>query len=137
MFLRDMQCAHCGTVRIDMMLDGSETMIVEYCNACACTQRFVAICNGGSKTRVRIFDWPDDPEFYRGQYQAQSLTCKDSEGVDVKRFHSDTGTIGAAMHDKPRYHNGTDEREERREVKKYATRRTRGRLPLTFDQRST
>jgi len=128
-----MYCTECGYVSRDVYTDGLQRTM--YCTECNANTMYSALCNGGIKTRVRINDWPLDPEFYRGQYQAESLTCKDSDGADVKRYHSETGKSGLAMHSKPRYHNGTDEREERREVKKYATRRKRGRLPLTFDQK--
>jgi hypothetical protein len=139
MFLRDLYCTECETVVIDVLMDDkNHTEMDMHCPDCGKQSHFATVCNGSSNYRVRFNDWPDwnaDPSFYRGQYKAGSLTCKDSKDKTVRRWCSETKTVGDPMDIKPRYKNGTDEREGRRDVKVYATNRKLGKTPLVFDQK--
>lgn len=136
MILRDMYCPKCGATQEDIALSSIETkQYVTNCKECTFFGGFEIVVNGGMKSRFRFMDWPEDPEFYRGQVKALDVTAKDSKGEDVRRYHSGSRTIGDKMHDNPKYHNGTEERETRRDKLKHKTRRERGTLPLLFDQK--
>lgn len=136
MILRDLYCLVCGTVLPDEALPTLHDMPhLRHCPQCNVQRRVGIVCNGGMKTRYRVNDWPDDPEFYRGQIKATTVTAKDSDGEDIRRYYSGSRTIGDPMHDNPKYHNGTEERETKRDKAKHSTRRKRGTLPMIFDQK--
>lgn len=128
--LRDMECLGCGGVLVDVWADCAEAW---HCSRCDDIADFRTIVNGGLKTRYRLNDWPTDPEFYRGQVKALDVTAKNSAGEDVRKYTSGTREIGAPMHDNPKYHNGSEPRETRRDQLKHATRRKRGTLPIVCD----
>jgi hypothetical protein len=128
---RDMYCSACGRVTADV--DCSDVRGDIRCAQCQTVTVHRAACNGGMKTRYRVNDWPTDPEFYRGQVKVIGAEATDSEGEPVRRYDSATKTRGAPMTDAPQYHNGTTERETRRDMIKHATRRQRGRSPIVID----
>ena len=131
MILRDMYCERCGRVEADV--DCSDTTAELQCVLCRTTTVHRAVCNGGLRSRYRFADWPSDPEYWRGQSKVVGAEAVTSEGETIRRYTSGTREIGAPMTDDPRYHNGTDERETRRDIIKHATRRTRGTNPVVLD----
>ena len=131
--LRDFYCTACDFRHVDREVDRGVVAFRERCPSCGTVRRFEAVCNGGVGRRYRLNDWPDDPEFYRGQVQVIGADARDSDGEPVREYTSGTREHGAPMHDRPQYHNGTDERETRRDMIKHATRRKRGKLPLVLD----
>jgi len=131
MILRDFQCPSCKAILCDRFSD--DTRMLDMCPRCDEIVMFEALCNGGLRSRYRFADWPSDPEFYRGQVSVVGAEATDSEGNQVRRYNSETKEAGAPMTDAPQYHNGTDERETRRDMIKHATRRTRGTLPIVSD----
>lgn len=131
--LRDMVCTCCGDVVEDVFADAAEQW------PCACSSgpvEFVDRCNGGLKARYRMNDWPSDPEFWRGQSRVLGAEAVDSDGNPVRKYDSATKSIGDPMGDNPKYKNGSDQRETRRDMIKHATRRKRGTLPLVLDMGS-
>jgi hypothetical protein len=122
MRLKDFYCPICGSIQKDIFIKSLEIVKTSlYCNKCKSNVRFEAVCNGGIKKRYRVNDWPSDPEFYRGQVKMLGVGAGES--------------LDDSLDDSPKYVNGTDEREQRREVLKYATRRKRGKLPIVCDQK--
>jgi len=131
--LRDFDCPACDFRMFDVDVDSGTLEMRALCPVCDRRKVFRAACNGGMKTRYRVNDWPTDPEFYRGQVKVLGAEATDSEGEPVRRYDSATKTRGAPMTDAPQYHNGTTERETRRDMIKHATRRQRGRSPIVID----
>lgn len=143
MVIRDFHCERCTATITDVLVDSLQIVSLDlYCSACGDMRTHNATCNGGTKTRYRLNDWPTDPEFYRGQIKAGkpevvSVDSETGEEKPVHRYNSETKTSGPLMHSSPRYIDGTDTREIRREKKVYKSRRKRGTIPLTFDQKGS
>ena len=132
--LRDFYCTNCGHVVEDYYTESLlERSVSLVCDDCGQEALHEPLCNGGLKSRWRFADWPTDPEFYRGQVKAGDVTATNSKGEPIKEYTSGSRKIGKPIHDKPRYHNGSDERETRRDQLKHDTRRKRGTLPITCD----
>jgi hypothetical protein len=130
--LRDYFCKGCGVVVEDVMIDGTT-----YTASCACgySGEFGTVVNGGIRSRYRCMDWPDDPEFYRGQIKAGGVTARDTNGEDVKKYHSGSRKVGDVVHTDSRYDPAGDRRAERRDRIRHKTRRKRGTLPVVIDQK--
>lgn len=107
-----------------------------FCPECKTMQIFHSRCNGGLKKRFRCNDFPEDPEFYRGQVRAvkpEAVYVDEKGETPIRRFNSEDKELHDLIHDKPKFKEGNDVREERREVLKHKTRRTRGTLPIVHD----
>jgi hypothetical protein len=128
-----MYCDKCGNLAEDIMLDSLEVLMAElYCTSCVQQTVHNARCDGGSNFRFRANDWPEyhtDPGWYRKQIKAGRVTATEDD-KPVRRFRSNE-----ILHDKPKYINGTDEREQRREVKQYGTNRKYGKTPIFVDMK--
>jgi hypothetical protein len=78
MRLNDYYCASCGRTLYDVY-DDDETNVI-----CECGSSDVKkICNGGTKSRVHINDWPSDPDFYKGQIKYMGGTAE-ADNKDVR-----------------------------------------------------
>lgn len=128
--LRDMVCTVCGVVLADVM---AEPRAVLECHNCGRQRPFRDQCNGGTKRRYRLNDWPSDPAFWRGQSRVLGAEVVDSEGETVRRYHSGSREIGEPMAAAPQYRNGSDERETRRDIIRSATDRKLGTTPVVLD----
>lgn len=131
--IRDLYCCACGHVILDHWCNGRSLRAKLLCPTCGYITQHTAVCNGGIKARYRLNDWPTDPDFYKGQVKALGVEAVDSDGNAVQRYHSGTRTVGAPMHDNPKYHNGSDVREDKRDRLHHASRRRRGKLPIVCD----
>jgi hypothetical protein len=130
--IRDMVCKQCGTLKPDVWVDSLNTMkAILLCSACKKKTAHTAACNGGLRTRCRIFDWPTNPEYYRGQIEFGAPEAH----LDTPDGPAVTSSVdGSVIHETKAA--GFKERSAEREDKRYHNlRKTRGSDKLFFDQK--
>lgn len=132
MVLKDFYCPECNHC-MEEFADGGQTRFAATCPNCGEQVIFESRCNGGLGKRYRFCDWPDDPEFFRGQVKASSCEMyqENEDGTErpVEHMH------GGVIHEREKYKDGSDRRETKRDELKHDTRRKRGTLPMVFDQK--
>ena len=119
-----MTCTACGHVTEDVMADVEEAL---RCPGCEHVTTHRDACRGGTKTRYRFCDWPDDPAYFRGQVTSSIEPVVDTEGKVSENIHD-----GTPVHEAPRF--DEDVRDEQRDRRYHETDRIRGTLPQVFDQ---
>lgn len=133
MLLRDFYCHNCETVTEDLHVEKDALALRLWCKTCNAQTDHIAVCNGGTNSRYRFCDLPEDPEYYRGQVKVTSATAHTSSGEPLRRYTSGTREVGGVIHEEDRWKDGSDTRETKRDELKHETRRKRGRLPIVCD----
>jgi len=129
--LRDYACPACGHRLVDVFAERDAVVLMRECPACG-GERFVAVCNGGMKSRWRYADWPtwqQDPDFYKGQTShSMSVVEYDDDGNEK----TTTDLDGNPIEDRPRFKD-PDVQGERRDRAEHEMRRESGKTTLYFD----
>jgi len=129
MVIKDFYCTTCEMVTEDIQVESADISALSiFCEGCKEETAHRTLCNGGIKSRWRENDFPDDPSFYRGQCSHEcSIRPLDGKG-EVRDLKT-----GELMADKI---NNSDKKAERMQRRYFKTDKKRGKLPLTFDQKS-
>lgn len=136
MIIRDMYCTECGAIVEDVYLDRIADMEANRnCERCKKTTLHKARCNGGIRQRLRIFDWPTNPEYYRGQIKFGAPEARegtpDGKPVEFSPLADEQGVVHEAKAA------GHADREGEREDRRYhKLRKNRGTKKLFFDKAS-
>jgi hypothetical protein len=114
MILRDVYCPECGNIKEDVELESIDTdKYMAHCRRCGNFTTHKLMCNGGVNSRYRFNDFPEDPDFYKGQVKLGDTMIGDkviSRADDPKRV-------------------------EALDRKHFDRRKKRGTETLTFDQK--
>ena len=131
--LRDFYCTACGATIADVLARMDEVHMVLPCRGCNANREHGAVCTGGTGTRFRQQDWPDDERFYRGQVTASAPQVTEIDDKTKQERPTRHSRLPVAMHDLPRY--SADARAERRDRLHHAQDRRNGRTPIRIGAR--
>jgi len=89
MILRDIYCPECGVITENVEFQRIGTAFYRRQCECGFFGDHAIVCNGGLKSRWRFADFPQDPDFYKGQVSVGDVMIDDevvSKADDPKRL---------------------------------------------------
>lgn len=121
--LRDFYCLRCGSTIKDCWVDRDVLEGTLFCNACRQATMHHTVCNGGTKSRWRFFDFSDDPTNYFGQTSHSVSVVDEDTGEDVKDID------GGVIHERAQFAD-TDVKAEKRDRAEHGVKQQRGKNPI-------